>query len=300
MAGSGKNRLLQIAEYAIYRTIVAAVASASYERAQRWGRGMGRLAARLLKRRTNLAISNLSRTFPEKSEAECRAIAIACWEHFGETLLEYFRTQRDPMSAIAARFDIENREILDSVLASKRGVILASAHLGSWEFGASLLTTVDAEITAVARLLDNEYLQRDVLRARGRSGVNIVDRRRAARALVQTLERGGLVVMLPDQAVKPQEGVLVPFLGRDAWTSVAPARLSLKYDAPIIGVFCYPNGERFRLEIAEPIDPRRLSESERTVEEVTRRLNDMISARIRKKPELWLWMHNRWKGSPSL
>ncbi|HEY5611474.1 MAG TPA: lysophospholipid acyltransferase family protein [Thermoanaerobaculia bacterium] len=299
MATAGKGGLLQLVEYAIYRTITAMISIASAATARRWGRRIGRLSARLLTRRTHLAFDNLRRTFPEKTAAECRAIALACWEHFGETLLEYFRTQREPIEEIVARFDIANREILDSAIAAQRGVVIISAHFGSWEFGAALLSTLDMEITAVARLLDNKYLQRDVLRARERSGVNIVDRRRAARSLVKTLERGGAVVMLPDQAVKPHEGILVPFLGRDAWTSPAAARLTLRYGAPIVGAFCYPNGERFRLELTS-IDPAILPESERTTEAVTRRINDMISERVRRTPELWLWMHNRWKGSPSL
>jgi KDO2-lipid IV(A) lauroyltransferase len=61
--------------------------------------------------------------------------------------------------------------------------------------------------------------------------------------------------------------------------------------------FCIPDGLRHRLEFEEPIRVDELTERERDPEALTRRLNDIMSRRIRERPELWLWMHDRWKGT---
>src|SRR6185503_760965 len=117
------------------------------------------------------------------------------------------------------------------------------------------------------------------------------------RPLMKGLSQNAVVVLLPDQAVLPREGVLVPFMGRDAWTTPAPAKLASRSDSTIVFAFCIPDGARHRPEFEEPIRVDQLSEAELTDESLTARINDVISRRISARPELWLWMHDRWKGT---
>jgi KDO2-lipid IV(A) lauroyltransferase len=125
----------------------------------------------------------------------------------------------------------------------------------------------------------------------------VVDRRKAARFLLKSLSDNAVVVLLPDQAVQPKEGVLVPFLGRDAWTTVVPAKMALRARSTIVFAFCIPDGLRHRLEFEEPIRADLLTEGESDPVMLTQRINDVISRRIISRPELWLWMHDRWKGT---
>jgi KDO2-lipid IV(A) lauroyltransferase len=113
---------------------------------------------------------------------------------------------------------------------------------------------------------------------------------------MQGLAENAVIVLLPDQAVLPREGVAVPFLGRPAWTTPAPAKMALRHAATIVFAFCIPDGLGHRLEFEEPIRVDELSESERDPLALTTRINDVISRRIAARPELWLWMHDRWKG----
>ena len=290
-----KSGLTQRVEYLAVQAAAALVTRARPGKLDRWAKRIAGLAERLSSRRTKLAEENLRRVFPEKSVAECHEIIDRCWTHFARTTLEFLRTMDEPLDRLNERFDIQGWEHVDATLARDRGAIVVTAHLGSWEFALSQVSRVDRKVTIVARALDNELLHAKIAGARGRSQVQFAERRHAARPLIRTLEQKGIVILVADQAVQPREGILVPFLGRPAWTISAPARLSLKYGAPIVCVFCRPSGERFVLEIERPIVPDELPESERTVEGITRRMNDSISAQIRRTPELWLWMHNRWK-----
>jgi len=291
-----KGKLLERGEYLLYRAAASLVLRATDETILRWGARLGRITSRLLPGRNNLALRNLVRVFPEKSESDRKTIARRCWEHFGRVTLEYLRAQSRPASAAGEVFDVIGRERLDQAVALRRGVFLVTAHYGTWEIGLRYLTSFDYEISAVARPLDNELLEEALSESRGSEGVELIDKRSAARALVRALERGRVIVLLPDQAVLPREGILTPFLGHPAWTTPAPARLSLRYGAAIVFVFSIPHGTRHDLIFEGPILMDELDANQKNVEAVTARINEVIGRRILERPELWLWMHDRWKG----
>ena len=298
MSKRKKSRFVQRVEYALYRAVAAAIGSASGESVARWGTRLGALARHVLRGRDRLAMRNLRAAFPEKEERELRRILDDCWRHFGRETLGYIRMQRMSMEEIAARCPFVNAEILEEAIARNRGVVLISAHFGGWEVGGLAIMGLVPNVRTVARALDNEYLDRDLGRIRARTGAEVIDRRRAARALLKALQEKATVVLLPDQAVLPREGVLVPFLGRPGWTTPAPAKMAARVGATIVFAFCIPDGPtRHRLEFDESIHVDQLSEEERDPASLTKRINDVISRRIAGRPELWLWMHDRWKGT---
>lgn len=294
-----KSALRKRLEYGIVRVVASRVEKASDAQLTRWGAMMGRIASLTLAKRRRLALRNLREIFPEKSDAERSRIAEKCWSHYARMILEYLRMRHMPVEEIARRCDIVNRSFMEDAISQGKGVLLLSAHFGNWEIGGNLLVTFNQPITTVARPLDNEYLEQDLAQARSRPGIELVDRREAARPLMKALAAKRIVVLLVDQSVAPSEGVVVPFLGKPAWTTPAPARFALRFGVPIQLVFCLPTeGSRTLIEFEKTIYVDRLPESERTAEAITERINDVISHHIRKNPEYWLWMHDRWKGNP--
>jgi KDO2-lipid IV(A) lauroyltransferase len=242
-------------------------------------------------------MKNLSIAFPSKTDAERRSILDACWAHFGREALGYLRLQNMSLEEIAARCPLVNEGMLEEALGRGHGALLLSAHYGGWEVAGLAIMSRFKNVRTVARRLDNEFLERDLARMRTQTGADVVDRRKAARSLMKGLAQNSIVVLLPDQAVQPREGVLSPFMGRPAWTTPAPAKLAVRGTSTIVFAFCIPDGARHRLEFEEPIRVDQLSEGERTDEALTARINDVISRRIAARPELWLWMHDRWKGT---
>jgi KDO2-lipid IV(A) lauroyltransferase len=292
-----KNALLQRVEYLLYRAIAGAVRCASEAALRRWGTRLGALARHVLRGRDRLAMRNLAATFPEKSEAERRRIMDECWRQFGREALETIRMQHLPPEEIPKHCHFVNPEVLEDAIALGRGVVIISAHYGGWEISGLAAMAYVKNIHTVARPLDNELLERDVARIRARTGVTMVDRQRAARPLLKALQQKGVVILLPDQAVQPREGILVPFLGRPAWTTDAPAKLALRQESVIVFGFCIPGTTGHLLEFEEPLRIDQLPSDEKNAEALTTRINDVISRRIAARPELWLWMHDRWKGN---
>jgi len=292
-----KSPLLQRVEYLAYRGVRRAVATMSEESIMRWGTRLGALAAKVLRGRDRLGMCNLRAAFPERGEDELRRILDASWRHFGREMLLYLRVQSMPREEIAARCPFINEELLHDARARGNGTLLLSGHYGGWEIAhLALMAHVD-DVRTVARPLDNELLEADLVRLRASTGAQVVDRRKAARFLLKSLAENAVVVLLPDQAVLPREGILVPFLGRPAWTTDAPAKMAARHGSTIVFAFCIPDGSGHRLEFEEPIRVDQLSEDERDPVALTRRINDIISRRIAAWPELWLWMHDRWKGT---
>lgn len=292
-----KPEWLQRVEYALYRTVARRAGKASPEGAMRWGARFGVLARNIVRRRDRRAMRNLRLAFPEKSEAELRQVLDRCWEHFGTQALSYIRRQQLPPDEAIRDVQYVNLEALRDAEKVGKGVVVISAHYGSWEVAGLTVNKLASDVRTVARKLDNDYLERDLMGSRARTGAVVINRRKAARALMKALGENAIIVILPDQAVLPREGVLVPFLGRPAWTTPAPARLAVHHGSPIVFAFCIPDGTGHRLEFEGPIYVDRLTEEERDPVALTQRINEVIARRIVARPELWLWMHDRWKGT---
>lgn len=292
-----KGAILQRVEYIAYRGAARAVTSMSEEAIARWGTRLGNLARRVLARRDRLAMRNLRIAFPERDDASLRRTLDECWRHFGREVLTYLQMQNLSLEEVVERCPFVNAHILEEAIARGKGTVLISAHWGGWEVAGLAIMALVRNIRTVARPLDNELLERDLQKLRAKTGAEVVDRRKAARVLMRGLSENAVIVLLPDQAVQPREGILVPFLGRPGWTTPAPAKMALRAGATIVFTFCTPDGLRHRLEFEEPIRVDELQAGENDPVELTRRINDVISRRIRERPELWLWMHDRWKGT---
>ena len=296
MSRRRKSLLVQRGEYALYRAVAAVARRLSDRGIQAWGDRLGNLARRVLRSRDRLAMRNLRETFSSKSDKELRQILNACWRHFGRSALHSIRMQNMSLEEIARRCPLVNAHLVEEAIARGNGVVLVSAHYGAWEVGGLALMSLVKNVRTVTRPLDNQFLERDLARLRARTGAEVLDRKRAAREMMQALSDNAVVVLLPDQAVLPREGVRVPFLGRPAWTTPIPAKMALRRESEIVFAFCIPHETGHRLEFENPIRVDQLSAAESDPVMLTERINDVISRRIADRPELWLWMHDRWKG----
>src|SRR5437588_3830252 len=226
MSRRRKSRAKQRAEYALYRAVASFARRLSKKGVLRWGDRLGNLARRILRSRDRLAMRNLRETFPDRSARELRATLDDCWRHFGREALTYIRMQDMTAAEIAADVELVNARVLEDAIARGKGVILISAHYGAWEVGGLAVMSVVKNVRTITRPLDNEFLDRDLGQIRSRTGAVVLDRRRAAREMMQALSENAVLVVVPDPAVLPRDGVLVPFLGRPAWTTAVPAKMA--------------------------------------------------------------------------
>ena len=152
-------------------------------------------------------------------------------------------------------------------------------------------------ILMVARKLDNPLLETMIERVRTRVGTRVIPRRGAVRGLLRGLLEHQSVGMMVDQHISDRSAVMVEVFGRPAATTSAIAVLALRTGVPVIPVFALPlAGNRYRMIYETPIempDPA----SPDAVRVLTQRCTDVLEGYVRQHPELWLWMHRRWRAA---
>jgi KDO2-lipid IV(A) lauroyltransferase len=265
-------------------------------RAEARGRRLGALLGRTIGPRRRLVARNLARAFPEKEPREIARLARGVYTHFGGLAAEIVATLEEPIEGLVSRVELVNEAFARAAFASKRGLFFLTPHLGNWEVSALAAAGVGMPMTVIARPLDNPRLEKRLRAYRERGGNVVVPKSDAAREILRTLRAGGAVGILLDQHARGADAIAVPFFGRPAATSSSVARFVDRTEALVVPAAAIRIGPaRYRLTFEEPIDVRTLPKEERTPERLTALLNATMERQIRRAPEQWLWLHNRWK-----
>jgi len=292
-------RVKHRAERAAVHAAIAALTVLPESGRQALGRAAGRLYHRFGGARRAIAVGNLRRAFPEKSCGDIESLARSCSERFGTVFFDFLAATELSAGELLSRVKVEGLDGYREVRARGRGVFLLSAHFGNWEIGALAAGLLEGPISSVVRPLDNPLLEEDLARRRSRFGNRMISKRNGAREILREIRAGGTVAILIDQNVLAREAVFVPFFGRLAATSPSLGLFQRKTGAAVVPVFCRPIGDgRYRLTFEEPILLESLPENARTVETLTARYTAVTESVVAREPELWLWMHNRWRTRP--
>jgi len=260
------------------------------------GERLGDLAHGLGLRR-GVAEDNLARAFPERSAGERATILRAHYRELGRVVAEYARLSelaRAPRGRVFANVrGLEHFEALRG-----RGAILLTGHFGNFELGGAMLGQLHA-VDVVVRPLSNPGVEALLARERERAGLTAIPADRGIRRVYESLRAGRWVAMVGDQDAR-HHGAFVPFLGRPASTALGPARIALATGAPILMGFVTrePDG-RLILDVEPPLevdDPAAPDAALRLTALHTARLE----AHVRERPEMWFWLHRRWKTKPQV
>jgi KDO2-lipid IV(A) lauroyltransferase len=241
-----------------------------------------------------LAMANIALALPSKSIDERRAIVRRVFAHFGSVLLELIRVGTLSDEQILASIDVEGDERVRQAYAKGRGVLIFTGHFGYWEMGAFALAQVQP-MAVMARPLDNPYLHDMLERIRTRNGNSVIYRQGAIRKVLPALAANRGVGFLIDQHLHTPDAVSVDFFNRPAATTNALAALALRTGAPVIPIFVTPlPGGRYRVVFEHAVEPPP-ADSPDAVREFTQRCTDVLEMHIRRQPDLWLWLHRRWR-----
>jgi KDO2-lipid IV(A) lauroyltransferase len=129
------------------------------------------------------------------------------------------------------------------------------------------------------------------------TGNAVIYRQGAMRRAMKLLAAGQGVGMLIDQHMHSADAIYVDFFERPASTTSTLARLALRTGAPVVPLFALPLPRgRYRMIYEHPVEPPR-EDTPEAVREFTQRCTDVLEMYVRKYPELWLWMHRRWRDN---
>ncbi len=293
------KRLKRFLRYLLVRAALALVHPLPLGLARWLGTRFGALAFHLAPGERRKALKSLARAFPEKSEPERLALARAAFRHLGAALFEVGCTaalDRELPRRVA--WPEADRRVLEAALARGKGVVFVSGHVGNWELLARRVACEGFPCQSIAKETSDPRLTELVGRFRARGGVRSIWRGQdgAARHMLRALKNGEILGILIDQDTKVQS-LFVPFFGELAATPRAAADLALRTGAAVVVGFCHREGEGYRLSMEE-VPPPPEQDREAAALALTATLSARIEAAIRRTPEQWVWMHQRWKTRP--
>jgi KDO2-lipid IV(A) lauroyltransferase len=287
-------------EHAIVRTLIGLVRIVPGPLLRAGGTVLGLAFYTIDRAHRRIAERNLATAFPARPASERRAIARAAFAHFGRLLFELLRFATLTPAEMLARAEFDGEERVRLAYAQGKGVLFITGHFGFWELHAMVHAVRAEPVTILARALDNPLLNRLLEDIRQNTGNTVVYRRGTIRRVMRTLQAGHGVAVLIDQHIMSRDAIYVDFFDRPAATTSAVAALALRTGAPVVPVFALPiGGGRIRVIYEHPVAPPD-ADADNAVRDFTQRCTDVLEMYVRRHPELWLWMHRRWRDDSTL
>jgi KDO2-lipid IV(A) lauroyltransferase len=275
--------------------------SISLEASLAIGRALGTLVFYLLPDRRRIGLINLKLAFgDEMGSARRRLILRRMWQHYGCSLVEFFRFPLYRRENLDRYVEWVGFEHLERSVAAGRGTLVLTAHLGNWDL-LSLATGIRVKpVGVVAKTLSSGFWNHFLVGQRMEMFVHSFLKKNSLREIIRSLRTNGIVGMVLDQDAQDSDGrVFVEFFGRKASTISSVAVLSQRLDLPILPMFDI-RGRRgkHRILVLPPMAFEKQQTLEQGILHNTRRYQEVLEQVIRRHPEQWNWIHRRWKRRP--
>lgn len=297
-----RSRAVDLAVYLLVRFAVCFIQALSPTSARAFARGLAWLAYRIDRRHRQVAAENLRHAFPELiDDSERDRLVRDVYLHFCTLLVEIILLPR--------RLHVGNwnRHLrlppggeLIALLTSGRPVLLVTGHYGNWETGGYVIGLLGFRSFAVARPLDNPFLEDYLRRFRESTGQSILNKHGDFERMQAILAQGGIIATLGDQDAG-QRGLFVDFFNRPASTHKAIALLALEHGVPlaVMGVRRIGAVLEYELDLEDVIFPETYQDQPDAVRAMTQRFTAALERIVRRAPEQYFWLHRRWKHQPS-
>ena len=251
------------------------------------------------KKRKRLAIGQILFCRITDDVEEAKRIAKASVTRFGRMIVDVLRYPEIKDGKYKEMFTMDGREYLEDAKADGKGAIMIALHSGNWELLGGILASEGYPLISVAMQQQgdadrfiNEYRTMMHQHVTYKTGV---------REMVKELHRGSFIGLIMDQDPGDQ-GQLVPFFGYETLTPVGPAAMARMQDVPIIPVTIRFDEytEKHKITVHPPIYAEKTDDRKRDIAVTLTILNEWLEDYIRRYPEDWFWLHNRWKWTRRL
>ena len=236
--------------------------------------------------------SNIKRGFPDISSTNLENITRLMWNNYGRLFAEYMFIKDFRYGKLMSKIQIDGQEILDEIKKSDKKVIFISGHFSNFELMAMYLEKNGIRLSAIYRPLNNIFLngilegirKKFICKHQIKKGIG------GLKKLISLKKDNYSTALMIDQRVS--EGILCNLFNQEALTTTIPAQLVKKFNISVVPVYIERIKDlNFKISINDPVN----FSKEDTIENITLKLNQILETMILKKPEQWIWSHNRWK-----
>ncbi|HML09769.1 MAG TPA: lauroyl acyltransferase [Stellaceae bacterium] len=263
-----------------------------------WASAIGGTLARTIGPRlgaSKRARINLRAAMPELSEREIETIVRGMWDNLGRVVFEYPHLSRItiyPAELNDGRVEVLGVEHIEKARAEGRSFILVAGHLANWEIAPLASAQYGLDVAFIYRAANNPTV--DAMIGELRQHAKFFPKGAiASRQAFATLRRGAHLGLLADQ--KMNDGIAVPFFGRDAMTAPALALLALRFGCDVLPARVERlGGAHFRLTVHPALPLSETGDRDADVLTLMTEVNRTLEGWIRERPEQWFWLHRRW------
>ena len=224
-------------------------------------------------------------------DLERKKIIKNMWGNYGRILAEYPFLKNFKNNTFKKYIEIEGLDYLDEIKKNNKKVVFISGHFNNFELMAMYLENSGLDIAAIYRPLNNIFLNgiMEKIRLNHICKKQIKKGKSGTRELLQLFKDGYSIALMIDQRVS--EGVKSKLFSRSALTTTIPAQLVKKYSVDVVPVYIErKNGIYFKMHINKPI----FFDQNKSLEEITDKLNKILEELILQNPDQWIWSHDRW------
>jgi KDO2-lipid IV(A) lauroyltransferase len=258
---------------------------------------LARLGRRFDRSHSDAAREFLRTALGEMPPAELDARVLEAWRHLLRVAVSSGVLTRhvDP-TRMREHCRVDLSPEAAEILASRRGRIVITGHIGDWEAGSAVLPWLGCDpLYVVAKPPRNNYMAEHLQRLREMRGIRVLPRRGAMRHAKTILAAGGTLAMLLDQRARTRP-VFAPFFGRMARCDRSAGVMLRRLRAPAVIGACWSTGPwQWDVRLDEVLQPEDFAH--RSYEEIATRINASLEKLILVRPEQYFWLHDRYRGA---
>ncbi|MCR5346432.1 MAG: lysophospholipid acyltransferase family protein [Fretibacterium sp.] len=242
--------------------------------------------------------ANLRLIHPDWDEDRRQKIRREVYENLAWTVTELLALQRDELQAFDWITEVDGQEIIDKILRSPQGAVILTGHFGNWELLGSWFAQTarrqGRQLYVVYQEIHDLNISHLVTEYRERGGMKTLLKETSTLEMVRMLRDGALIAILAD--VSWGGGAVLPFMGQPCTNSMGPAVLSMLGGVPIVPLALYRQAPfRHSIRFLPPFSVHGEGNREERLKQTVMGINHALETLIAPRPELWFWLHNRWK-----
>ncbi len=272
----------------------------SWEQAYALGGFIGAWMA-ALRVRWGIARTNLDIVFGDSIDAaEKHRIYRAAWINFGRVIVNHLRLPYMPPDFWRNQVRFPMESALRDLYRAGQGMIMICGHLGMMDLAGGRLGQCGYPVAAVAKPMRSTLIDQLVVGAREAMNLSTISHRNSARRILKGLRDGEAVIFIIDQNMKRSQGIFVDWFGQPATVSPAAAVFARQTGAPVVvGFLEQVDPKRFVMHMSDPLSWIEVpGDADTELMVNTQNHAKAFQEMILEKPELWFWIHRRWKIQP--
>ncbi len=252
-------------------------------------------------RHRKITLSNLARAYgKEWSRSRQIRTAKQVFINITAMIFEIAWVMQLDQKTLLSHFTIKGLSHVQSARKKGKGIIALTCHMGNFEMFSRIVGQTGVTCYGVYRKMDSPILEEFMLHSRQGCGITMIPLRRASEKLKVLLGRGCLAGTLLDQNTSRNKGVFTEFFGTPACTNSALAKLVLDTGASVLPCYTIRKNRKFFVEFLPEISVENTGDRIRDIQVNTQSFTTAIEGMVRKCPEQYFWVHNRWKTKPVL